>query len=298
MWKSTSFASVSQTRTKRSEGLFSSVPTASWRRCLISVVRVPAVRGPRRGDEADVLLQDAIDTAEPTRRIRARGALLHRLEGVLVLPLREERVRVEAMARGVVGALFGRLRVRVDRERERLRARQAFEPLAGEAARVGAEREELEDRAVRACRLIEIATRFEDLAQRDERENVARLIGVPLVGLVEGAVLVAARQIVHHGLEAAFVGVRLREVRHVRVGRVRRRRIAAADEVDALREGRIAGAAGRGNRTRLVAVARHTFSASLPAPSASASLTSPVAESVTRTESEPRRVGSALSADW
>ncbi|MBN9166447.1 MAG: hypothetical protein J0I07_36270, partial [Myxococcales bacterium] len=111
-----------------------------------------------------------------------------------MLALLEERERVEAVAGGMIGALLGRLAVGIDGERERARVGEALETLTREAARVGAEREQLEDRSVGTRGGLEIALRLEDLAERDEREDVAGLVGMPLVRLGEGSVAASDRK--------------------------------------------------------------------------------------------------------
>ena len=152
MWKSTSLASVSQLRTKRSDGV---VVERGRRRAQAAARSRRAALGlgahPGGGEQAEVLAQDALDAAEAAVGValldaRARAPRRPRAGW----PAREQR---EARAGGgsrVIGALLDGLAVGVDRERQRRAPPQPLEALAGEAAQVGARREEIDDRAVGA----------------------------------------------------------------------------------------------------------------------------------------------------
>ena len=75
----------------------------------------------------------------------------------------------------MIGPLLDRLAVAVDGQRQRVGAAQALEALAREAAQVGAAREQIDDRAVGARRQRRSRRRLDRLAERDQRQHVARL---------------------------------------------------------------------------------------------------------------------------
>ena len=89
------------------------------------------------GEDGDVLAEDAVDAGEagPHRVLAEAGE--HRVEGLGVATGAGERVRVQAVAGRVVGALGHGPGVGVDGELEAA-GLQALEADAGEAAQVGA----------------------------------------------------------------------------------------------------------------------------------------------------------------
>ena len=144
MWKSTSFESDSQLRTKRSDGPPRSIAFAARTRARISPFRSGSLFIHAAAMSLEVFAQDAIDAAEAPFRIALRERRDGDVErsGVVLFP--DARECREAVARGVVRPVASRLVEQVDREYERAVGREVLEPLAGESAEIGARREEIQ----------------------------------------------------------------------------------------------------------------------------------------------------------
>ena len=181
MWKSTSLASVSQLRTKRIEGPSSAVPPAraepradlAGARRLGGGSRPPRpAPGPRAGCGRR---RGSAPRGSAARRRRRSPSNASR-----GWPALSSAKAEQAVARRVIGPLLDRLAVAVDRQRQRgARPRSALEPLAGEPAHVGAAGEEIDDRAVGAGRVGARRRAPRALAERDQREHVARIALAP-----------------------------------------------------------------------------------------------------------------------
>jgi hypothetical protein len=104
---------------------------------------------PGGGDQAEVLAQDALAAGEAAAGVALGEADLEGGKGVLELAGADQRRRQQAVAAQVIGAIGDRAPVGVDGDRA-AGAADALEALAGEAAQVGAAREEIDDRAVGA----------------------------------------------------------------------------------------------------------------------------------------------------
>ena len=115
---------------------------------------VVGVRGidaqPGGGGQPQVVGQDALDAAEAPRGIAARRAGGDGLEGRARMTLLQQREAQQAMAGGMIGPLLDGLAIGVDRQRQRRRRPHALEAFAGEPPHVGAPREQIDERAVRA----------------------------------------------------------------------------------------------------------------------------------------------------
>ncbi len=207
MWKSTSLASVSQYRTKRIDGSFSADAAGLAQAPHDLAAARPVGADPGRRDQAEVLAQDLGHAAEAALRVLARQTVLEGGERLLVLALPHQREGEQAVAGRVIGALLGGAGVGVGGQGQRGVAGQAIEPLAGEAAQVGALREQVDDRAVGARRPRRVALCLERLAERDQRHHVAGRLGPPRRGRRDRLVDLLAAHQPHHVAELAGVRV-------------------------------------------------------------------------------------------
>ncbi|MGC4117361.1 MAG: hypothetical protein QM765_22935 [Myxococcales bacterium] len=154
-----------------------------------------------------ILGEDPLDAGEAAARVLLLERRRCRHERALELTLLEQRERQEPVAGRVIRPLLHRLGEAVDGEVEPGVALQVLEPLAREAAQVGASGEQVDDGAVGPSGAIDVAGRLADLAQGDERHDVTQVLLPPTEGLVEGGLGVLLGEQVHHLLE--LPGVRI-----------------------------------------------------------------------------------------
>ncbi len=211
MWKSTSLASVSQLRMKRTEGPVSGVPPARARRSRISAARA-----------GSACVQAA--AARPRSSLRIRSTPRNLPAGYFCAAPKaiasnavarmaglEQRESQQVMAGRVIGPLLDRFAIAVDRQRQRMRSLDLLEALAREPAHVGATGEEVDDRSVGAGGVGRVAERLVALAERHQRQHVARIALSPGEGARQRFVRVAALNEVANLLERAGDGRRLRD---------------------------------------------------------------------------------------
>ncbi len=185
MWKSTSFASVSQYKMKRVDGDVASVRPRFASAATISARLVGLRRDVRRADHPGVVAEHAHPAGVAVVAIRLIDRHEDRGERVARPAGAHQRIGEQAMAGHVIGAVGDRAAIGVDDQVGRrgpgLRARrEAREPLAGEPPHVGAAGEQIDDRAVDPRGGRRAAAGLERIAEPDQREHVAGLLGVPV----------------------------------------------------------------------------------------------------------------------